>query len=111
MPVDEIPDLALPAKKRRIISTSTSMMRLWTLRPWGLSTRARSPTARRPWTWGKNALGIIGTKVFGRRLITRFESRLKHLPLAGTLYSVSKQVVGAFSTGDRSVCRSVVLVD
>ena len=56
-------------------------------------------------------LGIIATKVFGRRLITRFESLFRHIPLAGTLYSASKQVVETFSTGDRPVYESVVLVD
>jgi len=57
------------------------------------------------------ALGIIGTKVLGRRLIARFESLFRHIPLAGPLYSASKQVVETFSAGDRPVYRSVVLVD
>ena len=57
------------------------------------------------------SFNIIATKVFGRRLITRFESLFRHIPLAGTLYSASKQVVETFSTGDRPVYKSVVLVD
>lgn len=57
------------------------------------------------------AVGSIGTKVFGRRLISRFESLLKRIPLAGVLYGASRQVVETFSAGDRPAYKSVVLVD
>ncbi|UCG55705.1 MAG: DUF502 domain-containing protein [Phycisphaerales bacterium] len=56
-------------------------------------------------------LGVIGSKVFGKRIITRFESLFRRIPLAGALYSASKQVVETFSSGDRPVYKSVVLVD
>ena len=56
-------------------------------------------------------IGSLGTRVFGRRLLNRFESLLKRIPLAGVLYGASKQVVETFSVGERPAYKSVVLVD
>lgn len=56
-------------------------------------------------------LGMISTRVMGRRLINFIEDLIKRVPLAGGLYSASKQVVGAFGGSDKPTYKSVVLVE
>jgi len=56
-------------------------------------------------------LGMISTRVMGRRLIGSIEDLIKHVPVAGSLYGASKQVVGAFGKPGKSAYRSVVLVE
>ncbi len=56
-------------------------------------------------------IGMIGTRVMGKRLITSLEGLIKHIPLAGSLYGASKQVVEAFGTDSKPAYKSVVLVD
>jgi uncharacterized membrane protein len=56
-------------------------------------------------------LGMIGTRVMGKRLISFIEDLIKRVPFAGGLYGASKQVVEAFGGSDKPVYKSVVLVD
>ncbi len=56
-------------------------------------------------------LGMISTRVMGRRFISFVEDLIKRVPLAGGLYGASKQVVEAFGGSDRPVYKSVVLVE
>jgi uncharacterized membrane protein len=56
-------------------------------------------------------LGMISTRVMGKRLIKFIEDLIKHVPVAGSLYGASKQVVGAFGKPDKPAYKSVVLVE
>jgi uncharacterized membrane protein len=56
-------------------------------------------------------LGMIGTRVMGKRLIGFIEDLIKRVPLAGSLYGASKQVVEAFGGTDKPAYKSVVLVE
>lgn len=56
-------------------------------------------------------VGMIGTRVMGRRLISFVEDLIKRIPLAGGVYGASKQLVDAFGGADRPVYKSVVLVE
>lgn len=55
-------------------------------------------------------LGIVGTNILGRRILTGFESLLLRLPLVRPIYSSAKQVVETFQGPGRSFQR-VVLVE
>jgi uncharacterized membrane protein len=54
-------------------------------------------------------LGLIGTNILGRRILTAFEALLLRLPLVNTVYSAVKQTVEAFRGPGQSFQR-VVLV-
>ena len=56
-------------------------------------------------------LGMISTRVMGKRLINFIEDLIKRVPLAGGLYGASKQVVESFGGSDKPVYKSVVLVE
>jgi uncharacterized membrane protein len=56
-------------------------------------------------------IGGISSRVLGKRLITLVEGLIKRIPLAGSLYGASKQVVDAFSNSDKPSYKSVVLVE
>lgn len=56
-------------------------------------------------------LGMISTRVMGKRFISFFEDLIKRIPFAGGLYGASKQVVEAFGGSDKPVYKSVVLVE
>lgn len=56
-------------------------------------------------------LGMISTRVMGKRLISFIEDLIKRVPFAGGLYGASKQVVEAFGGSDKPAYKSVVLVD
>ena len=47
-------------------------------------------------------VGMIGTRVVGRRLIALAEALIKRVPVAGTLYGASKQVVETFGVNDKT---------
>jgi uncharacterized membrane protein len=54
-------------------------------------------------------LGLIGTNILGRQLLTAFEGLLLRLPLVKTIYSSAKQVVETFQGPGRSFQRVVLL--
>jgi uncharacterized membrane protein len=54
-------------------------------------------------------LGLVGTNILGRRIITAFEALLLRLPLVKTIYGAVKQMVDTFQGSDRTF-RRVVLV-
>ncbi|MCS6927652.1 MAG: DUF502 domain-containing protein [Candidatus Binatia bacterium] len=54
-------------------------------------------------------LGLVGTNILGRRLITAFETLLLRVPLVKTIYGAAKQMVETFHGSDRAF-RRVVLV-
>jgi uncharacterized membrane protein len=56
-------------------------------------------------------LGMISTRVMGKRFISFIEDLIKRVPLAGGLYGASKQVVEAFGGSDKPAYKSVVLVE
>ncbi|MFC1652538.1 DUF502 domain-containing protein [Planctomycetota bacterium] len=55
-------------------------------------------------------IGTVGTRVLGKRLLGRLENLMMKVPLAGTLYGATRQVVNAFAVEDRPAYKSVVLV-
>jgi len=55
--------------------------------------------------------GAIATNVFGRRVLQRGESVLLHVPLFRTVYAPVKQLISAFSPGNESGFKRVVLVE
>jgi uncharacterized membrane protein len=54
-------------------------------------------------------LGLIGTNILGRQLLTAFEGLLLRLPLVKTIYSSAKQVVETFQGPGRGFQRVVLL--
>ena len=56
-------------------------------------------------------IGLISTLVMGKRLLGSIEELIKHVPVAGTVYGASKQVVEAFGGTDKPIHNSVVLVE
>jgi len=54
-------------------------------------------------------LGLVGTNILGRRILTAFEALLLRLPLVKTIYSSVKQVVETFQGPNRSFQRVVLL--
>ena len=54
-------------------------------------------------------LGLVGTNILGRQMLTRFESLLLRLPLVKTIYSSAKQVVETFQGPGRSFQRVVLI--
>ena len=54
-------------------------------------------------------LGLVGTNILGRRLLTAFEGLLLRLPLVKTIYSSAKQVIETFQGPSRSFQRVVLL--
>jgi uncharacterized membrane protein len=56
-------------------------------------------------------VGMIGTRVVGKRLLALAEALIKRVPVAGTLYGASKQVVDTFGANDKPGYKSVVLVE
>lgn len=54
-------------------------------------------------------LGLVGTNILGRRILTGFEGLLLRLPLVRTIYSSAKQVVATFNAPSRSFQRVVLL--
>jgi uncharacterized membrane protein len=54
-------------------------------------------------------LGLVGTNILGRRLLTAFEGLLLRLPLVKTIYSSAKQVIETFQGPGRSFRRVVLL--
>src|SRR6185436_11054153 len=56
-------------------------------------------------------VGVVATNVFGRRLLTRGEEILLHVPVFKTIYSPLKQLIAAFSPDNESGFKRVVLVE
>ena len=56
-------------------------------------------------------MGAIAQFVVGRRLIHVGEGLMVKIPLVGTVYSATKQVVQAMSLSDKAAFKSVVLVE
>jgi len=56
-------------------------------------------------------VGVVATNVFGRRLLTRGEEILLHVPVFKTIYSPLKQLIAAFSPENDSGFKRVVLVE
>jgi uncharacterized membrane protein len=56
-------------------------------------------------------VGVVATNVFGRRLLTRAEDLLLHVPVFKTIYSPLKQLIAAFSPDNESGFKRVVLVE
>ena len=55
------------------------------------------------------SLGLIGTNILGRRILTQFENLLLRLPLVRSIYSSVKQVVETFQGPGRSFQRVVLI--
>ena len=56
-------------------------------------------------------VGVIGRFVMGKRLISLGEKIFMKIPIVRTIYGSSKQVVKAMSLSDRTMFKSVVLVE
>ena len=56
-------------------------------------------------------VGVVATNVIGRRLLTRTEDILLHVPVFKTIYSPLKQLIAAFSPDNESGFKRVVLVE
>lgn len=56
-------------------------------------------------------IGAIAQFVLGRRMIHLGESLMLKIPLVGTVYSATRQVVQAMSLSDKTAFKSVVLVE
>jgi uncharacterized membrane protein len=56
-------------------------------------------------------VGVIGRFVMGRRLIALGEKIFLNIPIVRTIYGSSKQVVKAMSLPDRTMFKSVVLIE
>ena len=56
-------------------------------------------------------IGTVGQNVLGKRLIVLSEKLFLKIPIVGTIYGSSKQVVKALSLPDSAVFKSVVLVE
>lgn len=54
-------------------------------------------------------LGLVGTNILGRRILSGFERLLLRLPLVRTIYGSAKQVVETFQGPGRSFQRVVVI--
>ncbi len=73
------------------------------------------------WYWSLVALlmavalvclvGQLARNYFGKRLIKWFDAALLRVPLLNKIYSATKQVNEAFSTGNKTAFRTVVLVE
>jgi uncharacterized membrane protein len=57
------------------------------------------------------AIGATAQFVVGRRMIHSGEGLMLKIPLVGTVYSATKQVVQALSMSDKAAFKSVVLVE
>ncbi len=56
-------------------------------------------------------VGVIGRFVMGKRLITLGEKVFLNIPIVRTIYSSSKQVIKSMAMPDRTMFKSVVLVE
>jgi uncharacterized membrane protein len=56
-------------------------------------------------------IGLLARNYFGKRIIEWVDSGLLRVPLLNKVYGTMKQVNDAFSTGNRSSFRTVVLVE
>jgi uncharacterized membrane protein len=56
-------------------------------------------------------VGIFGHYVLGKKLIKAGEFLLSKIPVVGTIYNATKQVMSAVSLPDKAAFKSVVLVD
>jgi len=73
------------------------------------------------WYWSLFALvfaifmigfvGLLARNYFGKKLIEWFDSALMRIPLLNKIYSATKQVNDAFSSGNKTAFRTVVLVE
>jgi len=54
-------------------------------------------------------LGLIGTNILGRQVLTAFDSLLLRLPLIKSIYGAAKQIIDTFQGPDRSFQRVVLL--
>lgn len=55
--------------------------------------------------------GFIATNLLGKRLVGFFEKMIRRIPLVGGIYGTIKQITEALTTKDKTVFRSVVLVE
>lgn len=56
-------------------------------------------------------VGLLARNYFGKRLIEWVDSALLRIPLLNKIYSATKQVNEAFSSGSKTAFRTVVLVE
>jgi uncharacterized membrane protein len=56
-------------------------------------------------------IGTLATNVFGRRLLRRGERVLLHVPVFRTIYAPVKQLIEAFSPGNESGFKRVVMIE
>lgn len=56
-------------------------------------------------------VGLMAANLMGRRLIAWGERLVDRVPIAGTVYSATKQVVAALGATERSGSRSVVMLE
>jgi uncharacterized membrane protein len=57
------------------------------------------------------AVGLVARYYVGKRMIALLDSALLHIPLLNKIYSTVKQVNDAFSSGNKTAFRTVVLVE
>ena len=56
-------------------------------------------------------LGLLARNYFGRKMLEWVDSALLRIPLLNKIYGTTKQVNDAFSSGNKSAFRTVVLVE
>ena len=56
-------------------------------------------------------IGEFGTRLLGKRLLARIEKFFEPIPIVGTLYSASRQVLDTISLGSRPAYKSVVFME
>ena len=100
------------------VATITDTLLIFLPRPWTHHDAGNGPLY---WYWSLIALvlatlliglvGLLARNYFGKRIIQWFDSALLHIPLLNKIYSATKQVNDAFSSGNKTAFRTVVLVE
>jgi uncharacterized membrane protein len=100
------------------VATITDTLLIFLPRPWTHHDAGNGPLY---WYWSLIALvlamlliglvGLLARNYFGKRIIQWFDSALLHIPLLNKIYSAIKQVNDAFSSGNKTAFRTVVLVE
>ena len=100
------------------VATITDTLLIFLPRPWTHHDAGNGPLY---WYWSLIALvlamlliglvGLLARNYFGKRIIQWVDSALLHIPLLNKIYSATKQVNDAFSSGNKTAFRTVVLVE
>lgn len=82
-----------------------SKLRLGEIPPWGVSAIAFLVLVVLIYL-----LGIVTTRVFGRRLLKYFEALVLRVPLVKSIYSGAKQILDTFRNTSQRTFKSVVVI-